>query len=130
VSNRSRPRQSRAAGGYAVSRFQRELTTPSLEAKIGSQIQPDPTTGCWLWQGSFDASGYPFTQVGGKRMGVHRFTYATFTKTTIHALKGLHVHHICRVRHCVNPEHLEVVAPSTHSRLHRDPEFESAWSAL
>lgn len=65
------------------------------------------TDSCWLWQGALSRGGYGRVQVNGKGIPVHRYVYA--------AMKGpiapdLHLDHLCRIRHCVNPEHLEPVS--------------------
>lgn len=61
---------------------------------------------CWLWLGSLKNSGYGYFQINEKSCRVHRLAYEYF----IGAIpNGLLVHHTCRVRHCVNPYHLEVI---------------------
>ena len=74
----------------------------SLPERVLARIAPDET-GCWLWQGTIvKPGGYP------KFSGVyaHRFTYTTL----IGAIPDNHeLDHLCRVRHCVNPHHLEAV---------------------
>lgn len=63
---------------------------------------------CWLWTASlFQGTGYAQFNYGGGKMGTaHRWSY-------IHHIgpvpDGLHLDHLCRVRHCVNPAHLEPV---------------------
>jgi hypothetical protein len=65
---------------------------------------PEPNTGCWLWLGRLNPKGYGWF---GK-MGAHRYAY-TAVKGAIP--KGLQIDHLCRVRCCVNPDHLEAVTP-------------------
>lgn len=52
--------------------------------------------GCWIWQGGINNSGY----------GVHR---AVYTLLAGEIPDGLQLDHLCRVRRCCNPEHLEPV---------------------
>ena len=71
------------------------------------------TSGCWLWAGTIDNNGYGKFEVTIERFvrrvfSSHRFSYELY-KGPIPA--GLHIDHLCRVRNCVNPEHLEVVTP-------------------
>lgn len=59
--------------------------------------------GCWLWTGSLSNDGYSFFQ---GRSG-HRLAYETHRAEIP---EGLVIDHLCRVRRCVNPEHLEPVS--------------------
>ena len=67
----------------------------------------DRSTGCWLYTGGLNADGYATIRSDdGRTAYVHRLVYA--------ALVGpipaeLTIDHLCRVRHCCNPEHLEPV---------------------
>jgi len=64
-------------------------------------------TGCWLWCGYKDGKGYGvFGKDPGKPIKAHRFSYENF-KGKIP--EGLQLDHVCRVRCCVNPSHLEPV---------------------
>lgn len=82
----------------------------ALLAYVERRIQPEPNTGCWLWVGSVRADGYGEVRVGGRlgmRQRAHRIVYE------IHRGPipgGLQLDHLCRVRCCVNPDHLEAVA--------------------
>lgn len=61
--------------------------------------------GCWLWTGPLDAQSYG-------RHGAplaHRVVYELLVGPIP---KGLTLDHLCRVRSCVNPDHLE---PVTHA---------------
>lgn len=66
------------------------------------------TETCWLWQGNMTSAGYGLTRSGGKNISAHRFIYA-LTKEPL--IDGLQIDHLCRVKNCVNPEHLEQVTP-------------------
>jgi hypothetical protein len=59
-------------------------------------------TGCWLWTGCKSPEGY----ANYYNVKVHRLT---FTAANGPIPTGLHIDHLCRVRHCVNPAHLEAV---------------------
>lgn len=65
--------------------------------------------GCWLWTGQLDRYGYGKIKMGG-REGVlkkaHRIAYEAFVRPIP---GGLEIDHLCRVRRCVNPAHLECV---------------------
>ena len=66
------------------------------------------TTPCWLWTKKLDRDGYA-RFAGGEKRGysrAHRFAYIVFREPVP---KGLALDHLCRNRHCVNPDHLEAV---------------------
>jgi len=73
----------------------------------------DKSTGCWLWLASRFSSGYAQFKAAGKNHRAHRFSYRAF-KGEIP--KGLTLDHLCRVKHCVNPEHLEPVTAAENNR--------------
>lgn len=58
--------------------------------------------GCWLWTNTLSHDGYA---VAGHRY-VHREVYEAY-KTKIPS--GLTLDHLCKVRNCCNPDHLEPV---------------------
>lgn len=61
---------------------------------------------CWIWTRAKDSKGYGAFNDGEKVWRAHRFAY-------VHSVgdvpEGLSLDHLCRVRHCVNPTHLEPV---------------------
>ena len=66
----------------------------------------EKTSGCWLWTGSIDGVGYGRIWNGIKMTGAHRVVYELLVGPIP---DGLQLDHLCRVRHCVNPSHLEPV---------------------
>lgn len=64
------------------------------------------TEGCWLWSGTVNTDGYGIVQHGGRSWIAHRLAYSAFIGAVP---AGLVVDHLCRVRSCVNPSHLEPV---------------------
>ena len=62
------------------------------------------TDTCWLWKGYTLADGYGQVAYGGKVVRVHRLTWAA-----LHGWPDGALDHLCRVRNCVNPTHLELV---------------------
>ena len=79
-----------------------------LEERMWRFIVPEPMSGCWLWTGT-RSGGYGRIGAGG-RTGVtlwaHRVVYEAL-RGPIPA--GLTIDHLCRLRICVNPWHLEPV---------------------
>lgn len=68
------------------------------------------TDGCWLWRKGLSAAGYGRFQVGGKQAHVQMYTHILSYQMFVGKIPdGLQIDHLCRVRHCVNPEHLEAV---------------------
>lgn len=68
-----------------------------------------PTSGCWIWLGHLQPNGYGTLKVGGRAgrsVYAHRVSYETHVGPIP---PGLEIDHLCRVRNCVNPEHLEPV---------------------
>lgn len=67
-------------------------------------------SGCWLWCLGKNSHGYGRITVPGVRyVEAHVVSYNAF-KGEIP--EGLELDHLCRVRHCINPNHLE---PVTHA---------------
>ena len=76
-------------------------------AFIEDRIHPEPNSGCWLWAGSTNSWGYGQVKFYGRQWQAHRFIY-TLVKGEIP--QGMDLDHLCRVRGCVNPDHLEPVS--------------------
>jgi HNH endonuclease len=66
-----------------------------------AEISP---AGCWPWRGYIDRNGYG--KLGGRPAA--RVAYELFVGPIP---DGLQIDHLCRVRACVNPDHLEAVTP-------------------
>ncbi len=63
-------------------------------------------TECWLWIGSLNQDGYARFWFNGKIIMGHRYIY----EITFGAIPtNLTIDHLCRMRHCINPDHLEAV---------------------
>ena len=63
-------------------------------------------SGCWLWISSINGSGYGMFYADGKMKKAHRVSYEWFVGPIPNDLV---LDHLCRVRNCVNPDHLEPV---------------------
>lgn len=78
--------------------------------RILTKIHFEPNTGCWLWDGSVTHNGYGIfsRQFGDKTSStvIHRMTYRWY-KGEIP--EDLELDHLCQVRCCANPEHMEPV---------------------
>lgn len=61
---------------------------------------------CIVWLGGHTEKGYGFLMVGGKKLRAHRVAYE-LARGPVPG--GLEIDHLCRVRNCINPAHLEPV---------------------
>lgn len=61
---------------------------------------------CWIFHGSLTTKGYGHIKVGRSMRPTHRVTYEFFVGPIP---DGLVLDHLCRVRDCCNPDHLEPV---------------------
>ncbi len=77
--------------------------SPKRIAAFMAKVKIDTKTGCWLWVGSIcKRNGY------GDFGGIKAYVYSYLLhKGTLPAKNE--PDHLCRIRACVNPEHLEAV---------------------
>jgi hypothetical protein len=75
------------------------------------RCHPIPLSGCWAWSGSVTDGGYAQVMIGGRRIAAHRVAYALKYGDIP---EGMELDHICRVRCCVNPDHVEAVSHSVN----------------
>jgi hypothetical protein len=79
------------------------------EWPVSTRGEPDyveDANGCWIWVKSVNKKGYGQLKRGSATSHAHRWYYEQ-AKGPIPA--GLVIDHLCRVRACVNPDHLEPV---------------------
>jgi hypothetical protein len=69
--------------------------------------------GCWLWTGTKTGDGYGSVGFEAVTWRVHRLVYVNLVGPIP---EGLQLDHLCRVRHCCNPEHLEAVTGQENQR--------------
>lgn len=69
----------------------------------------DPALGpCWLWMHLVNEGGYPIQKTHDTTIFVHRYMYEHLVGSVS---EGFELDHLCRVRNCCNPGHLEPVTP-------------------
>ena len=77
---------------------------------VEGRFSPD----CWIWSGGKNPGGYGRIHEprrSGSVILAHRFSFE-FHKHKL--LPGEQLHHVCRNRSCVNPDHLQVVTIENH----------------
>ncbi len=79
-------------------RFWSKIKTSNIHSYNG--------TPCLEWTAFIDPNGYGKFKLNGKTKRAHRLSYEE-SKGKIP--DGLVMNHICRTRHCVNPDHLEAI---------------------
>lgn len=73
-------------------------------------------SGCWEWQSTLCPNGYGRLKTRKKILGerrVHRISYRLLAGEIP---DGLVLDHLCRVKHCINPDHLEPVTDRENLR--------------
>lgn len=69
--------------------------------------------GCWLWTATKRRNGYGVFRVAGVLLTAHRLAYEDLIGPIP---EGLDLDHLCRVRDCVNPWHMDPVTRSVNIR--------------
>jgi HNH endonuclease len=78
-----------------------------VPAVVERLVEPEPTSGCWLWTGATTRGGYGTF----RRTVAHRWMY----QATVGAIpEGHDLHHRCHTTLCVNPGHLEPLSQDAH----------------
>lgn len=80
------------------------------EARFWSMV--DKTENCWLWQGAL-RRGYGQYRLWGRSWGVHQIAYKLLRGEIPETMT---IDHLCRVKNCVNPEHMELVTGGENTR--------------
>ena len=85
--------------------------TSAEEARFWAKVEK--TDGCWLWTGCLQSEGYGQVRLWGRALYTHRVSYELANGPIP---VGLHIDHLCRVRRCLNPAHLEAVTHAENVR--------------
>lgn len=70
-------------------------------------------TPCWVWVGRIAGGGYGRVRFQSRVWGTHVLAYTMFREPVP---EGLELDHLCRVRGCCNPDHLEAVTAIVNRR--------------
>lgn len=68
---------------------------------------------CWVWTASTSRTGYGMVRDAGRMRPAHRAVYEASRGPVPSTLE---MDHLCRVRNCVNPDHLEPVTGAENQR--------------
>ena len=80
------------------------ISIDELKWRLERRSVPEPNTGCWLWMGAINDTGYGKLPVGDRVViSTHR---ASWLAHRGEIPKGLLVLHKCDTRPCINPDHL------------------------
>ncbi len=91
-----------------------ETLLSKQESKFTSNISVE-INGCWLWHGCVDQKGYGRLHSFYTSNVAHRWAYERFIGPIPH---NHQCHHMCGVKGCVNPSHLEALTQREHSAKH------------
>lgn len=101
----SPPRRRLARDGHQINMYRNYKERDFLPGRILLSSTPC-LDGCWKWNLSLDRDGYGITTIKRVAKRAHKVAYEVFIGPVP---EGLVLDHKCRVRHCVNPWHLEPV---------------------
>lgn len=90
-----------------------ELLDERLPPRFWEKVRLIPITGCWRWIASLTSGGYGQIAFNGRHYVAHRLAYEA-----AHGLidDGVVLDHLCCLRECVNPAHLEPVTQATNAQ--------------
>lgn len=123
------------ARGFCRSHYHQHVTPAPgkprlpLRERFMASVQVDADqSGCWLWTRRLHPTGYgyfstrrPDGKWGPRR--AHRVSYELFVGPIP---DGLTIDHLCGVRHCVNPQHLNAVTQRENTLRNGSPAAENA----
>lgn len=103
----------------------RPIREPQAILRLLANIDVDPVSGCWNWQGYTDRKGYGQMKFEGRAHWVHRVSHAAFNGGIP---DGMTINHTCANPSCCNPDHLETmtVAENSNERWRRTHEEQRA----
>ena len=79
--------------------------TMTVLERFESKFIPEPNSGCWLWLGSYTATGYGLFFFPPRNMvSAHTAAWELYKGSR----NNMHVLHSCDIRCCVNPDHLRL----------------------
>lgn len=108
------------AGGHAITRNRDDYAELCVRCdrsrRFAAKVGPPDENGCLPWMGAIkEAAGYGNFGDNGRTVSAHRFAWEQ-----VHGPipEGHEMHHLCGHPWCVNVEHLRLVTPAQHVKLH------------
>lgn len=98
--------------GKSVEELEKLQKHETLLERIKCRISIDEN-GCWIWGGRL-VKGYGYITFKNERMLTHRASFQAFYKTKLSRKDVLD--HLCMVKQCCNPEHLQRVTQRENSK--------------
>lgn len=89
-----------------------EFGDTRLPERFWSKVRIDDS-GCWVWTAHTQKDGYGTFRLNGKEAKSHRLAYMVLVGAIP---DGLEMDHLCRVRACCFPGHLEAVTHRENMR--------------
>lgn len=116
------PRRNRCESCYRA-RLRKQKLEGTFQPKAGRPSRPlidrimdrvaEDANGCWIFTGPLTGGYGHSVDESGQPVRAHRATYAEFVGPIP---DGLHLDHLCSVRNCVNPQHLEPVTQAVNNQ--------------
>lgn len=91
------------------------ILTDVEAARFWSKVRK--SDGCWLWTAATQSRGYGSVGIDGRVYSAHRIAYLTLVGPIP---DGLTINHICGVKRCVRPDHLEAVTYAENNQHAHD----------
>jgi hypothetical protein len=88
----------------------------TFENYIAAQVSDKVDTKCWIWNGTFTRKGYGRKGSGAKYKSMHQWQWEDKFGAVP---EGLVLDHLCGVRICCNPDHLEAITNEENIRRGR-----------
>jgi hypothetical protein len=95
-----------------VAELNKLLAHETLLERIRARVTID-SNGCWIWQNRL-TKGYGYFTYKGERMLTHRGTFQAYYGIKLGPKDILD--HLCMVKSCCNPEHLQKVTQRENSK--------------
>ncbi|WP_390623415.1 HNH endonuclease signature motif containing protein [Subtercola endophyticus] len=85
-------------------------------ARFSTKYRVDES-GCWLWSAAIKENGYGTFGIGPAVASFQYYAHRVSYEINIGPIPdGLQIDHLCRVRSCVNPAHLEPVTNAENNQ--------------